>query len=311
MSVIFDNWNNSVQIKKLTTKVSTKFSLKMFSKTTILVVTILFFASTNGNEKCKSIDIAILLKDDSKRIFENAIAEIVECIREFMLNGIPEIGIVLDPFKLPFLPLFLNTQFIRSKMWLSGIFIGGLASFHLDKGSIDIKPFPPQAEVNVDLSFQKIKFTTNYDGKMNIFDFIRLYGKGTVNFDFDNFKFGLKAIINLISIKLDAISLQIQFPSVKAKVSGLFNDKYMSDIISRQMTSTFSQLAQEQQTYINDALNNYIEHLINGGRNSILEGVEFSNALEGNFKEFNCQPVLMKYIEFVNETFLDILNKNL
>ncbi|KAK4878926.1 hypothetical protein RN001_007072 [Aquatica leii] len=225
--------------------------------------------------------------DHVVRIFENEIIKVVECIRQFLINGIG--GLSLDPFKFPILPLYFDTTSFSSSMMLTNIFFEGLSGFTLDKGSVSIKPFPPEAETDIALSFGEIKLKTNYNGKMKIANIIRLFGKGSLSMQFDRLKVSLRAVIKVIPLSVKEISLQIQLPSTKAVITGLFNDEYMSGLISRQISETFTQLAQEQQTNFNNFINELLQQLLNLGLRPVLVNWDFDKLVEmAQNQSFTC-----------------------
>ncbi|KAF5273602.1 hypothetical protein FQR65_LT04601 [Abscondita terminalis] len=246
---------------------------------------------------CKVSKISTILKEDIQRLFENEIKQIVECIRKFIQNGIG--GIKLDPFQFPIFPLYLDTDQVSSSMWLTSIHLDGLSGFTLDVGTVDIEIFPPRAVADIALSFSEIKMSTNYDGKMKLMNLIKLFGKGSVSINLDGLKIRVHAVVNFIPTAIQEVKIEMELLSVKVDISGLFNDQYMSKLISRQMTDTFTQLAQEHQNKFNSIINTLIRPLL------------ITYPIDSSFDEFiqmikddifNCDSSVQKGFEFLNKS---------
>ncbi|KAK4878925.1 hypothetical protein RN001_007071 [Aquatica leii] len=244
-----------------------------------------------------------LLKENSARLFEDVISKAVECIRQFLINGIE--GFSLDPLEYPFYRLDLDTPSISSSLNLTNIFVGGLASFTLDKGTVSVFP---QTKAEIALSFGQIKVKTDYDGDMKIADLLKLFGKGSFSLQFDNLKVSVVAVVNLIPLSIKELNLQIQLPSTKAVITGLFNNEYMSDLISRQMSETLTQLAQEQQTNFNNLINELLKQLLNLRIVPVLENLNFDELVEmAQNDAFSCDLGVQTAFRLFYESMNDVL----
>ncbi|KAK5645827.1 hypothetical protein RI129_004291 [Pyrocoelia pectoralis] len=274
---------------------------------------------SNGQNEKSPEDLVNLLKTNP-RMFETELQNVFSCLKKLIKDGF--LGISLDPFKLPLFPLKLDNSVVSSDLLLTIISFEGLSNFILNPAEVNLDWGQMQPHLNLGLSFQSFKLGTNYDGTLKLMEMINLFGKGNFRLELDNLGLNLEVKLSIFPIKITYTKITLRLPSTNVcKVTGLFNDDYMSDIVSIQMHDTLNSLVIEQQANLNTLINNAVEQLV-ATINPTLEGLNLDDIISaitgiiggggggggeggGGGIELNCEAAFMKAVTFINETFGD------
>lgn len=273
---------------------------------------------SNAQDENSPEDLVDLLKTNP-RMFETELQNVFACLKQLIKDGI--FGISLDPFQFPLLPLKLQNSAVSSDLLLTTISFEGLSNFNVDPAEVNMEWIQMQPHLKLGLSFESFKLSTNYDGTLKLMEMINLFGKGNFRLELKNLGLNLEVKLGIFPIKITYTKITLGLPSTNVcKVTGLFNDDYMSDLISIQMHDTLNSLATEQQENLNTLINNAVEQLV-ATINPILEGLNIDEIISaitgiiggggggegggGGVGGLSCEAALMKAVTFINETFGD------
>ncbi|XP_046823030.1 uncharacterized protein LOC124425950 [Vespa crabro] len=187
----------------------------------------------------------------------------LEKLRKLMKTGSEAHKIpVLDPFKLKQFVYQINEEsIIEAHGFLRNLMINNLSTFNVIKADLNLVG----VKVNLHLSWDSIKFVTDYTLKGTLMKFLSIYGFGDIN---ANVK-GLDLNMTMsLSVRDDDIYVRSFESAIKLKeldltITGLFYDEEISRIISLVVSDITPQLIDDYQSEITQKFNTLATNLLN------------------------------------------------
>ncbi|XP_035731097.1 uncharacterized protein LOC118445539 [Vespa mandarinia] len=187
----------------------------------------------------------------------------LEKLRKLMKTGNETLKIpVLDPFKLKqYVYQIKEDHIVEAHGFLRNLKINDLSTFNVIKADINLVG----VQVNIHLSWDSIKFVTDYTLKGTLIELLSIYGFGDIK---ANVK-GLDLNMTMsFSVKDDEIYVRSFDSAIKLKgldftITGLFYDKGISRIVSLIVSDMTPKLIDDYQSEITKKFNTYATNFLN------------------------------------------------
>ncbi|KAK4876966.1 hypothetical protein RN001_009472 [Aquatica leii] len=171
----------------------------MWFTSTILLIVLIHAKNYN----CRKI-FESCLEIPEYGFYNNRLNDTIQCFRQLMIRGIPELGMPsFAPLKSNLTDIDIDNPFLYTDIKLKNVQIAGLADFKVVSISTS-KTFysPDPIHDNIEYYFSNLTFSANYKGKANFFGLMTYTGQG-------------KLIITLKNTRLATITYyQMQPPLV-------------------------------------------------------------------------------------------------
>ncbi|XP_026324076.1 uncharacterized protein LOC113233248 [Hyposmocoma kahamanoa] len=216
-------------------------------------------------------------------IIENIILDIIENLRDLMINGSDDIP-VLDPLKLDRVYLQLdNLGLENSHIEATDLVVTGLSTFEIDDFSFTPAPTvlqPLRHAVVLDAYIPVIDIDAkNYDLSVIVVGFT-IFGNGEAKLKVVEPRLKLNMMVNLgliggISLRILSAEARIGLVAFESGLTGVFNDDYLNDFINDFLGVFIPEVVE----FFEDDISAIISPLIVQIGNDILDNIDIGDLL--------------------------------
>ncbi|RLU20129.1 hypothetical protein DMN91_006735 [Ooceraea biroi] len=160
----------------------------------------------------------------------NKVEKFLEDFKTKMKTGDEELGLpILDPFVMKEVPLKVDEEMIKVDGFLTNLRVDSLSEYNVLSGNFQLIGL----KFSMNLSWPQIVASTDYAIDATVNDF-EIYGKGKIDVAAHDFVFGttVTLVVNGKYLKVKSLSSKFSLKALDFKITGLFNDEEVSEVIS-------------------------------------------------------------------------------
>ncbi|EFN89509.1 uncharacterized protein LOC105184252 isoform X2 [Harpegnathos saltator] len=198
-----------------------------------------------------------------KDLYGTKLEDFLEKFRSSIRDGNKDFGIPpLDPFKSDKIPIKLNEKDINLDALLTKVNMQGLSGYKVNSGDFRLIGL----KVVMDLTWPLIYAVTNYSMNGTVGGTVALYGKGDIEIGAKDLDIYLEVSLKVKGkyLEVKSVTLKISLRALQFTITGLFDDKDMSELISAVISDMMPKLIQDYQSDIVGVINPIIEDKVNG-----------------------------------------------
>ncbi|XP_014471627.1 PREDICTED: uncharacterized protein LOC106742839 [Dinoponera quadriceps] len=218
--------------------------------------------------------------------YATSIKGFIESLKPIIRSGNESLGIPpLDPFLAEELPIEVDLEdVVKVKLDLFDVDVRGLSEFDVNKGEFEMLSM----KLVIDLTWPLVYATANYNINGTLGGEMPIFGKGDITAGVKGFNFFTEIsfkLKNLKYVEVKNIILKIALGGLDFKITGLFNDEELSELVSSMISEMVPDLIKEN----HDEIVGYIIPILKDKINEILEGKTISDIIKiiGGYSQEN------------------------